>query len=137
MPGESIKHFETTLKSRFPDHTRFDGGSLNRRAEKQIRQYLEGKRHRFDLKYDITGTPFQKKALRKVAAIPYGRTRTYGEIAQKLGNPQAARAVGSANARNCLPLVIPCHRVVAVNGLGGFAGGLALKKRLLILEGAL
>ncbi len=73
--------------------------------------------------------------LERVAAIPYGHTLTYGAIARAIGKPGAARAVGAANARNPLPLLIPCHRVVASNGLGGYGGGLAMKRRLLELEG--
>ncbi|MCK4301404.1 MAG: MGMT family protein, partial [candidate division Zixibacteria bacterium] len=69
-----------------------------------------------------------------VARIPYGRTCTYGEIARAVGHPRASRAVGGANANNNLPLVIPCHRVVAANGLGGYGGGLAMKRRLLKIE---
>jgi methylated-DNA-[protein]-cysteine S-methyltransferase len=86
---------------------------------------------------DIRATPFQKKVLRRVARIPFGKTATYGRVAASVGAPNASRAVGQANASNNLPLVIPCHRVVAANGLGGYGGGLTLKKRLLNLEGAL
>ncbi|TET95557.1 MAG: MGMT family protein, partial [Candidatus Zixiibacteriota bacterium] len=72
-----------------------------------------------------------------VARIPYGRTMTYGEVARAVGSPKACRAVGTANAQNNLPLVIPCHRVVASSGLGGYGGSVEMKKRLLRLEGAL
>lgn len=90
---------------------------------------------KFHLKLDLSGTPFQKKVLRKIAAIPYGRTKTYGSIAAAVGHPHASRAVGSVNARNPLPIVIPCHRVVGASGPGGYRYGLKIKKNLLKLEG--
>ncbi len=111
-------------------------GTINRQAEKEIMSYLSGKLKKFSVKLDLTGTSFQKLALRKVAAIPYGKTMTYGQIAGLIGHPGAARAVGSANAGNPLPIIIPCHRVLAVNGLGGYAGGLEIKRYLLDLEKA-
>jgi len=78
---------------------------------------------------------FYGKVLQKVRAIPYGKTRTYGEIAAALGNPGAARAVGGANRSNPIPIIIPCHRVVAANGLGGYSGGPDIKAKLLEHEG--
>lgn len=137
LPGESKRHFEERVRKLFDGHQVQSGGEVNRKAQKQIIAYLDGKRTRFDLPLDLHGTPFQKTALRRVARIPYGKVKTYGEIAAAIGKPRAARAVGSANARNNLPLVIPCHRVVATNGLGGYGGGLTLKKRLLKMEGSL
>ena len=137
LPGEPKKSFDDRIKKLYQDHELAQGGEINRKTEKQIRAYFDGKLTKFDLPFEIAGTSFQKKALKQVARIPYGKTRTYGEIAKTLGNPGAARAVGSANAKNNLPLVIPCHRVVATNGLGGFAGGLPLKKKLLKLEGSM
>ena len=137
LPGESPRHFETRIAKLFAGRQAQDGGEVNRTAQRQIIDYLDGKRTRFDLPLDLHGTPFQKTALRRVARIPYGKVKTYGEIAAAIGKPRAARAVGSANARNNLPLVIPCHRVVARNGLGGYGGGLALKRRLLKMEGSL
>lgn len=135
LPGESRKYFEDRIEELFHDHELAQGGVINRKAEEQIIAYLEGRLTKFDLPLEMTGTNFQKKALKQVARIPYGKTRTYGEIARSIGSPRAARAVGSANAKNNLPLVIPCHRVVASNGLGGYGGGLPLKKKLLKLEG--
>ncbi len=134
LPAESEKRVETILNTMFKDHVRFAGGPVNREAQKQITAYLEGRLFKFDLPLQINGTVFQKKALEEVARIPYGRTRTYGDIARAIGSPKAARAVGGANAKNNLPLVIPCHRVVAANGLGGYGGGPVLKKKLLKLE---
>ncbi len=137
LPGESEKQFRTTIDRYFKGYELSAGGAVNREAEKQVKRYLEGKLTSFTVKLDIQGTEFQKRALGRVARIPYGKTTSYGEIARAIGAAGAARAVGSANARNNLPLIIPCHRVVASNGLGGYAGGLAMKTRLLKLEGAL
>ena len=137
LPGESERLFRARVRRYFKGYEVNEGGATNRETEKQVRQYLGGKLKHFTLKLDIQGTEFQKKALKKVASIPYGKTSSYGEIARALGAPKAARAVGSANARNNLPLVIPCHRVVASNGLGGYGGGLAMKTQLLKMEGAI
>jgi O-6-methylguanine DNA methyltransferase len=137
LPGEPEKQFKSKVSRYFDGYEVSVGGAINRDAEKQVRRYLDGKLTRFTIKLDIQGTEFQKKALGKVARIPYGKTVSYGDIARALGSDGAARAVGSANARNNLPLVIPCHRVVASNGLGGYGGGLAMKTRLLKMEGAL
>ncbi|RKX23467.1 MAG: cysteine methyltransferase [Candidatus Zixiibacteriota bacterium] len=126
--------FEMNIKKRFADFQVKAGGVMNRKAEKQIKSYLAGKLKKFSLKLDLEGTPFQRRVLRRVGSIPYGRTTTYGKIAVSIGNSGAARAVGSANAGNALPIVIPCHRVLAAGGPGGYAGGLKLKKYLLSLE---
>lgn len=137
LPGESEKQFKARVRQYFGGYEVLEGGAANRETEKQVKQYLGGKLKHFTVKLDIQGTEFQKKALKKVAGIPYGKTSSYGEIAKAIGVPGAARAVGSANARNNLPLIIPCHRVVASNGLGGYGGGLAMKQRLLKMEGAI
>ncbi len=85
----------------------------------------------------MAGTPFERRCWDALLSIPYGETRTYGEIARGLGNPEGARAVGSANHKNPIPIIIPCHRVVNTGGgLGGYGGGLELKRRLLALEQA-
>ena len=127
--------FDVAIDRDFGDYQFLSGGALNKRAEKQIKGYLAGRLKKFNLPLDLKGTPFQIEALKKVASIPYGRVRTYGKIASAIGKPKASRAVGSANAKNRLPLVIPCHRVVATDGLGGYGGGIGLKRRLLALEG--
>jgi O-6-methylguanine DNA methyltransferase len=101
-----------------------------------IRSYAAGDRAPFELELDLRGTPFQVRVWRELAKIPYGETRTYGEIARALGQPGASRAVGAANGKNPVPLVVPCHRCVASDGLGGFGAGLGLKRRLLELESA-
>jgi len=112
--------------------------TLAARAEREILEYLAGRRRRFTVPVDLSAAPpFHAKALRALARVPYGRTVTYGELAARAGRPQGARAVGQAMARNPVPLVVPCHRVVASGGgLGGYGGGLDLKRRLLALERA-
>lgn len=108
-----------------------------RRAAAQIDEYFQGSRREFDLDLEPTGTPFQLKVLDALATIPYGETRSYGEIATQIGKPRAVRAVGAANGRNPLPIVLPCHRVIGADGsLTGFGGGLETKRYLLDLEGA-
>lgn len=106
----------------------------------QLRDYLAGRRNSFDLPVDLSGvTAFQRKVLRAAAEVPAGLVATYGEIAQRIGRPRAARAVGQALARNPIPIVVPCHRVVAADGsLTGYSGGAGVetKARLLALEGA-
>ena len=105
---------------------------------RQLAEYFRGARHRFELPLAPRGTDFQQLVWRALAAIPYGQTRSYGEIARAIGKPRAVRAVGAANGRNPLPIVVPCHRVIGSDGsLTGFAGGLAAKTCLLELEGAL
>lgn len=126
IAGSALKH-----------HRIVTGGAENRKAAAQIKEYFSGKRKKFSFKIDLHADGFKRKTLLDgVMKIPYGQTRSYGEVATMVGNPRACRAVGNANATNPLPLVIPCHRVVAAHGLGGYGGGEALKKRLLELEGA-
>ncbi len=104
-------------------------------AARQLREYFAGTRSEFDLPLAPQGTPFQRSVWRKLQEIPYGETISYGELARRVGNPKASRAVGSANGANPLPIVIPCHRVIAGDGtLGGFGGGLPTKQTLLALE---
>ncbi len=101
----------------------------------QLGEYFAGKRTRFDLKLAPTGTPFQLAVLNALQQIPYGKTCSYSDIASRIGKPKAVRAVGAANGRNPLPIVIPCHRVIGSNGsLTGFGGGLPVKQYLLGLE---
>ena len=106
-------------------------------AVRQLGEYFDGKRTGFDLPLAPRGTVFQRSVWRQLQGIPYGETISYGELARRVGNPKASRAVGSANGANPLPIVIPCHRVIAGNGtLGGFGGGLPMKQSLLALEQA-
>jgi methylated-DNA-[protein]-cysteine S-methyltransferase len=105
-------------------------------TERQLAEYFAGRRQRFALKLDVTGTPFQRKVWQALLTIPFGETRSYAQIAKQIGHPSAARAVGAANGRNPLSIVAPCHRVVGSAGaLTGFAAGLDVKARLLALEG--
>jgi len=104
-------------------------------TERQLNDYFAGQRQRFDLPLDFTGTEFQKKVWAALVTIPFGETRSYGEIARQIGHPQAVRAVGAANGKNPISIVAPCHRVIGANGkLTGFAGGLATKAFLLDIE---
>jgi methylated-DNA-[protein]-cysteine S-methyltransferase len=104
-------------------------------AIRQLREYFAGRRAEFDLPLAPEGTAFQRSVWRQLQEIPYGETISYGELARRVGNPKASRAVGSANGANPLPIVIPCHRVIAGDGtLGGFGGGLTTKQTLLALE---
>ncbi|HET9271731.1 MAG TPA: methylated-DNA--[protein]-cysteine S-methyltransferase [Vicinamibacterales bacterium] len=106
-------------------------------AERQLREYFAGRRQTFDLKLDFVGTPFQRTVWKALLTIPFGQTRSYGQIAKQVGRPSASRAVGAANGRNPVSIVAPCHRVVGATGaLTGFGGGLDVKERLLRLEGA-
>ena len=106
-------------------------GALASAAE-QTRAYFAGRLFRFDLPLDFQGTPFQVRVWQELARIPFGGTRSYGDIAELIGHPSAFRAVGNANGRNNLPVFVPCHRVLAAGGkLGGFTGGIGLKQRLL------
>ena len=103
--------------------------------ESQLEEYFDGKRQDFDIPLDISGTPFQIQAWQALQQIPYGETRSYQQQAVQIGNTKAVRAVASANAKNHIAIVIPCHRVIAKNGgLAGFGGGVWRKKYLLDLE---
>ena len=106
---------------------------------RQLRAYFAGRRRRFDVPIDLRGvTPFQRRVLAATAEVPPGHVVSYGEIARRIGRPNGSRAVGQALGRNPIPIVIPCHRVVAAGGrLGGYTGGLAIKKKLLRLEGTM
>jgi len=106
-----------------------------RQTQRQLTEYFSGKRRQFDLPLRLHGTAFQIRVLRALQEIPYGETVSYGDIARRIGRPKAVRAVGSANGRNPIPIVIPCHRVIGANGdLTGFGGGLKTKEMLLRLE---
>lgn len=107
-------------------------------AGRQLDEYFAGKRKTFSVKLKFVGTGFQKQVWNALLTIPYGETRSYGEIAVQIGNPKAVRAVGAAVGRNPLSIIAPCHRVIGSTGkLTGFAGGLAAKSRLLEIEGSL
>lgn len=104
-------------------------------AVRQLKEYFAGKRAEFDLRLAPEGTEFQRTVWRNLQDIPFGETISYGELAKRVGNPKASRAVGAANGQNPIPIVIPCHRVIGANGkLTGFGGGLPTKEALLALE---
>ena len=106
-----------------------------KRAEKQLTEYFEGNRKDFDLELSLEGTDFQKKAWNELANIPYGETISYKQQSERIGNVKAIRAVGGANGKNKISIILPCHRVIGKNGsLTGFAGGLDKKKWLLDFE---
>ena len=127
LPGhpDYANHHRATLKP-----------SLFKPAVKQLEEYFEGKRRRFRLTIAPAGTAFQKKVWNALRTIEHGETKTYGEIAKAIKKPGAARAVGLANQKNPISIIIPCHRVIGSNGtLTGYSGGLEAKKKLLSLEG--
>ena len=106
------------------------------KTKQQLEQYFAGKRASFDVALDLVGTEFQVRALRALCRIPFGKTISYGQQASNIKKPKAFRAVGSANGKNPIPIIVPCHRVVASDGsLGGYSLGLKMKKQLLALEG--
>ena len=108
--------------------------SVNHVAQ-QLTEYFSGNRRTFDLELKAQGTPFQHEVWQMLQNIPYGETRSYGELSTQMGRPGASRAVGRANATNPIAIIVPCHRVIGSNGtLTGYAGGLAMKERLLAFE---
>ena len=113
-----------------------DGGSaVLKEAERQLAEYFAGERTTFDLPLAPTGTPFQRRVWDALTAIPYGETVSYGELARRIGQPTASRAVGLANGKNPISIVVPCHRVIGSSGkLVGYGGGLERKQTLLALE---
>lgn len=105
-------------------------------AERELTEYFDGKRKTFAVKLNPKGTAFQNKVWNALKTIPFGETRSYGEVAKQIGSARAVRAVGAANGKNPLSVIVPCHRVIGASGdLTGFAGGLKTKERLLALEG--
>ncbi len=101
----------------------------------QLDEYFAGERSDFDVPMELDGTAFQREVWTELSRIPYGETISYGELARRVGRPSAPRAVGQANGRNPIPVIVPCHRVLASNGIGGYGGGLKVKRELLALEG--
>jgi methylated-DNA-[protein]-cysteine S-methyltransferase len=121
--------FDADALHEFPRHP------VLRETERQLEAYFAGKREAFTLKLAFRGTEFQRKVWQALTTIPFGETRSYGQIAAQIGHPAAVRAVGAANGRNPISIVAPCHRVIGANGkLTGFAGGLTAKAFLLRLE---
>jgi methylated-DNA-[protein]-cysteine S-methyltransferase len=101
----------------------------------QLEEYFAGERTEFDVPMELDGTPFQKEVWAELSRIGYGETISYGELARRVGRPRGPRAVGQANGRNPIPIIVPCHRVLASNGIGGYGGGLKVKRALLAIEG--
>ena len=135
LPHASGRGLEGWLRRAFPGARCVEGFAPNRAAARQLLEYLDGKRERFELALDLRGTAFQQAVWGALMTIAYGETRSYTEVAHAIGMPNAVRAVGAANGANPLALVVPCHRVIAAaGGLGGYGGGLALKAKLLAME---
>lgn len=120
------------------DTARGPARDMLERAHRQLAEYFASTRTMFDLPLDAVGSAFQRRVWEALRAIPYGTTLSYSQLARRLGDPRATRAVGAANARNPIPIIVPCHRVVGAHGdLTGFGGGLDRKRWLLEHEGAL
>ena len=135
LPRASGRGLRGWLARNSPGAKVLEGYAPNRAAVTQVTEFLEGKRKAFDLALDLRATPFQLAVYEHVAAVAYGETATYSEIARAMGRPTASRAVGAANGANPLSLIIPCHRVVGANGkLQGYGGGLDTKAKLLAME---
>lgn len=127
--------FESEQRPNAEDGWQRDAGRLAN-ARTQLAEYFAGRRTRFDLPLHPRGTPFQREVWDELVRIPFGITISYGELAQRIGKPKAVRAVGAANGRNPIPIIIPCHRVIgADHSLTGYGGGLWIKRALLGLEG--
>ena len=129
--------FLAELREAFPtfEWRRDDEHPTLRNTVKQLEAYFRGELRCFDLPLDLRGTEFQRKVWRALRAIPYGETRSYRDIARQIGSPNAMRAVGGANGRNPVAIIVPCHRVIAADGsLGGFGCGLPVKRLLLGVE---
>jgi methylated-DNA-[protein]-cysteine S-methyltransferase len=119
-------------------HTRNDADDVPpvlKETASQLDEYFAGERVDFDVRMELDGTDFQQEVWTELTRIPYGETISYGELARRVGRPSAPRAVGQANGRNPIPVIVPCHRVLASNGIGGYGGGLKVKRELLAVEG--
>lgn len=128
---------DKATRVRLEQSTLDETNSILMAAETQLLEYFAGSRQNFSLPLDFVGTEFQKSVWQALLTIPYGETRSYGQIARQLGNEKAVRAVGAANGKNPISIIAPCHRVIGASGeLTGFAGGLAAKELLLNLEKA-
>ena len=122
-------------KEEIPRDLELKESPLIKATMEQLQEYFEGKRKDFDIPMEAKGTEFQKSVWDQLLKVPYGETCSYGEIAKRIGNPKASRAIGMANNRNPISIIIPCHRVIGASGkLVGYGGGLDIKERLLKLE---
>jgi len=136
--GLRLISFENEKKHPQPDPEWVEDADALAEVSRQLEAYFAGRLEEFDLELAPQGTPFQMQVWRELERIPYGTTISYRELAERIGNPRAVRAVGTANGANPLPIVIPCHRVIGADGrLTGYGGGLEKKEALLALEGAL
>jgi methylated-DNA-[protein]-cysteine S-methyltransferase len=138
MPGATLDCAMTKVKRwlHFEQVVRGEEVAPLRQAVDELRRYFAGERVQFSCALDLHGTPFQLAVWRELCRIPYGETRSYGEIAYAIGQPNASRAVGAANGANPVAIIVPCHRVIGGNGaLTGYSGGLPTKAWLLSLEG--
>jgi methylated-DNA-[protein]-cysteine S-methyltransferase len=130
-------HFQSGPRPLRPPKSWIADPAPFRAAIAQLGEYFAGARRTFELPLAPRGTEFQRRVWRALREIPYGKTISYGELARRIGQPSASRAVGLANGANPLPIIVPCHRVIGADGtLTGFGGGLAVKRKLLALEGA-
>jgi methylated-DNA-[protein]-cysteine S-methyltransferase len=133
--GLRLVHFMTGRRPKSPDRDWIEDQAPFKEVIRQLEAYFAGKLQGFDLPLVVDGTEFQLLVWRNLRKIPYGETVSYGQLARRIGSPDAARAVGLANGANPIPIIIPCHRVIGSNGdLTGFGGGLPVKKKLLALE---
>ena len=133
-----FERIKARMVKRYKREMKEGNNKLLNEIEKQAKEYFEGKRRQFDFPLDQTGTPFEVSVWKKLMDIPYGETRSYGEIAEELGKPGASRAVGRVNGANYIPIIVPCHRVIDASGeLHGYGGGLWRKRWLLEHEGAI
>ncbi|NNL65262.1 MAG: methylated-DNA--[protein]-cysteine S-methyltransferase [Myxococcales bacterium] len=135
LPGACGRGFSGWLRAQVPDARLVEDPAANESARTQLLEYLAGERLHFELPLDLRATPFQQAVYDELLAIPYGETRSYADVARSIGKPKAVRATGTANGANPIPLIVPCHRVIASGGgLGGYGGGLPLKRKLLAME---
>ncbi len=139
LPKRSRGAVELDLKAQSSEPWQRGESACLEAARRQLLDYLDGKRHTFEIPLDLSqGTVFQRQVWRALQRVPYGKLRSYQWIAARVGGRQYARAVGNAVGANPIPIVIPCHRIVAQDAsLGGFSGGLSMKRKLLSLEGTL
>lgn len=138
FPRHSRAAVEAWLDRVIGEASIIDDEAVHEAVIGQLREYFAGRRRQFELELDVRGTSFQRRVWEAVAAVPYGQTRTYADIARTVGNNRAVRAVGAANGANPLPLIVPCHRIIGSSGgLHGYGGGLDVKAKLLALEGVI
>jgi len=135
LPRSNPENLIHKLIRSFPGYDIKEDMKPNESAIEQLNAYFQGKRKKFTIKLDPLGTPFQQKVWQAVREVPYGETRSYGDIARQINNPGASRAVGLANRNNPIPIFIPCHRIIGSDGsMTGYGSGIPLKKKLLNLE---